>query len=248
VFLIDTSVSMLKKITEGEKEVLKKSITSAPGEEKDPRRPLDWSKISTKLDLAREEIIRSLEVMDPKVTKFTMVKFNTDAGTWKDELVPTDVKNVAEATDWLRAAQGGQRTNVYGAINAALDLSEMLAGREVESRKGKPKKGDKKDGPVITGPHRDEALPDTLFIYTDGFATNGKYMGGDEREWAGKSQSEKAKLYGDIMKFMLEEISDRNRISRMTIHTVGVGDPQDYTTLGALARKCGGKYTALGRK
>ena len=243
VFVIDTSISMLKKITPDEMEKLKRSITDSPGEQKDLRRPLDWSKINTKLDLAREEIIRSLEVMDPKVTRFTMVKFDVESAVWKEELVPTDVKNVIEATDWLRAIKGGNRTNVYGALNAALDLSEVLAGIDVAKRRPKPRE---KDGKVITGPHRDEALPDTLFIYTDGYATNGKYMGGDDRTWAGKSQSEKATLYGGIMKYMLDELEDRNRISRITINTIGVGNPQDHTTLGALARRCGGKYVPLG--
>ncbi|MEZ5992487.1 MAG: hypothetical protein R3E76_09050 [Planctomycetota bacterium] len=244
VFLIDTSISMTERITEEEKERLKKSITSGPGEEKDPRRPLDWSKINCKLDLAREEIIRSLEVMDPERTMFTIISFAEVATPWKEELVPTDEKNVEEVADWLRKIKGSKRTNVFGALDAAYDLSETIAGAEVDKRKSKKKKKDK-DSPT-TGPHRDDALPDTIFMYTDGYATWGKYSGEDQL-WASKSNQEKAALYAPIMKLMIEEIKDRNRIARITLNCVGVGERQDTTTLGALARACGGSYVQIGR-
>jgi len=242
VFVIDTSISMKKTMTEADKEKLKKSI-SDKADPNDKRKPLDWSQIASKLDLAREEMIRSLEVMDPTRTKFTIVSFDIGAVTWKDELVPTDAKNVTDAATWLRGIKGGNRTNVFGALNAALDLSETLAGVDIDKRKGKPKPG--KDGKVVTGPHADEAIPDTIFLYTDGYATNGKYAGNDIA-WQSKSQEEKAKLYSEIMKFMLEEIEDRNRVSRIQFHCIGVGFPQDSTTLGALARRGKGKYVQIG--
>jgi len=243
VFVIDTSISMTEKITEEEKEKLKKSITSGPGDVKDPRRPLDWSQINCKLDLAREEMIRSLEVMDPERTTFTVISFAEVVNIWKDELVPTDTKNVEEVAAWLRAIKGAKRTNVFGAMDAAYDLSERLAGVEVDKRK-KPKKDDKK-GPV-TGKHPDDALPDTIFLYTDGYATWGKYSGEDAL-WAGKSNEEKAKLYAPIMKLMVAEIAERNRFARITVNCVGVGVRQDNTTLSALARACGGKYVPIGK-
>ncbi|MBX3473613.1 MAG: hypothetical protein KF754_04460 [Planctomycetes bacterium] len=244
VFVIDTSVSMKQIIKDEEKERLKKSMTEK-ADPNDKRKPLDWTQINSKLDLAREEMIRSLEVMDPTHTKFTLVSFDIEAKVWKEELVPTDAKNVKEAADWLRKIAGGNRTNVFAALNAALDLSEKLAGVDVDKRKGKPAKPPK-DGKVVTGPHADEAIPDTIFLYTDGYATNGKYAG-DDRAWQGKSQDEKAKLYSDIMKYMIEEIGDRNRVSRIQIHCIGVGSPQDSTTMGALARVAKGKYVPIGR-
>ena len=244
VFLIDTSISMTQKISEEEKEKLKKSITSGPGDDKDPRRPLDWSQIKCKLDLAREEIIRSLEVMDPEHTTFTIIAFAEEATAWKEELVATDEKNVEEVAKWLRGLKGNRRTNVFGALDAAYDLSEAIAGAEVDKRKHKKKKKDK-DGPV-TGPHRDDALPDTIFMYTDGYATWGKYSG-EDKEWAGKSPQERAALYAPIMKLMVDEIKDRNRIARITVNCVGVGNPQDNTTLSALARACDGEYVQIGR-
>lgn len=242
VFLIDCSISMTKKITDEDKAKLQKSITSGPGDDKDKRRPLDWSKINCKLDLAREEMIRSLEVMDPERTRFTIVSFADVMTVWKQELVPTDAKNIEDAAGWLRALKGTNRTNVYGALDATFDLCEKLAGVEVDKRKGdKPK-----DGKVVTGPHKDDSLPDTIFMYTDGFATTGKY-GGDDKGWAKYSQEEKTRMYTAIMAHMLDEVVERNRVSRLTVNTVGVGNPQDNTNLGALARRCGGKYVSIGR-
>ena len=240
VFVIDTSISMTEKISEEEKEKLKKSITNAPGEEKDPRRPLDWSKIENKLDLAREEIIRSLEVMNPERTKFTIIAFAETMTVWKDELMATTPDNVLEVTAWLRDLKGQKQTNVFGALDEAYDLSERLAGIDVDKRN--KRKRDK----VVTGPHRDEALPDTIFIYTDGFATFGKYAG-DSKGWAKLEMQERAKLYQDVMKYMHLEIKDRNRVARITINTVGVGERQDYTTLRDIANYTGGSYVALGR-
>ncbi len=241
VFLIDTSVSMTEKIGPEELEKLKKSITSGPGDEKDKRRPLDWTKINNKLDLAREEIIRSLEVMDPERTRFTIMAFAQKITIWKDELVPTTPENVNEVTTWLRSLTGDKLTNVFGALDEAYDLSERLAGVEVDKRKPR-----RRPAKTTTGGHRDEALPDTIFLYTDGYATYGKYFG-DSQGWAKLSRDEQTTRYHDIMKEMKLEVTDRHRIARITINSVGVGLRQDSYTLRDLASITGGTYTALGK-
>lgn len=249
IFLIDTSVSMLEKISPEEKERLKKSITSGKGEkDADKRRPLDWSKINCKLDLAREELIRSLEVMDPEKTQFTIISFSTTVSPWKEELVTCDEKNIEAAAKWLRGLKGQKKTNVFGALDAALDLSEELAGADVGKRKKKKRKKGEKRGPISGEPHADDSIPDTIFIYSDGFATWGKYAGRD-KEWAAKGlkPDEKAKLYSGYMKLMVEELKARNRIARITINTVGVGRPQDYTTLRMVARAADGVYVPIGK-
>jgi hypothetical protein len=200
------------------------------------------SPLKNKLDLAREEIIRSLEVMNPEKTRFTIIAFAQKMTMWKEELVPTTPENVNEVSTWLRDLRGEKLTNVFGALDAAYDLSEQLAGIDTEKRNKRRSKRDK----TVTGPHRDEALPDTIFLYTDGFATYGKYAG-DDKNWMKYSMEEKAKLYQIIMREMHTEIKDRNRVSRITINTVGVGKRQDYTTLRDIARNTDGTYVGLGR-
>ncbi|MDH5641755.1 MAG: hypothetical protein OEY28_10710, partial [Nitrospira sp.] len=244
VFLIDTSTSMTKRITPEQKEELKRSITKGPKDEEDKRRPLDWTKINTKLDLAREEMIRSLEILDPELTTFTIISFSEDMTLFKPELVPTSEANVKAAADWLRALSGRKQTNIFGALDAAYDLSEKLGGVDTSKRKKGKKKKD--DGPT-TG-HRDDGLPDTIFFYTDGWATTGKYTG-DEAEAKAMGREKYARdVYGPTMAQMVDEIAERNRIARITLHAIGVGNPQDRFTLRKLAKSCGGEYVAIGAK
>ncbi|MHC4841157.1 MAG: hypothetical protein ACYTDT_09415 [Planctomycetota bacterium] len=111
------------------------------------------------------------------------------------------------------------------------------------------KKKKKKKGGVTTGEkHVDEGLPDTVFFYSDGFATRGKYAGRD-KEWQSKklSQSEQAKRYAKMMDDMVVEIKDRNRIARLTINCIGVGERQDSRTMGRISSRTGGKYRNISK-
>jgi hypothetical protein len=237
IFVIDTSDSMTRKITPEELDKLKKAIT---GDKKgdDKRRELDWTKITCKLDLAREELIRSLEILDPKTTRFTIVSFKEDVAVWSDELRPTEPKVVTEATDWLRALKGKSLTNISGAMDAAFDMCEKLAGID-------PAKVGKKEKGVITGPHPDDYVPDTIFLYTDGYATAGKY--GARSDELKKLGADLATMYRGVMTDYLAYVRDRNRIARLSIHTVGVG-LQDEWFLGNLAKQNDGNYLALARE
>ncbi|MDC1143192.1 hypothetical protein OAU50_08890, partial [Planctomycetota bacterium] len=132
-------------------------------------------------------------------------------------------------------------------LDAVFDLCEEIAGVDVGKRKKKKKKA--KKGAVETGEkHADDGLPDTVFFYSDGYATLGKYAGRD-KEWQAKklSQSDQAKLYSKMMDDMVVEIKDRNRISRLTINCVGVGERQDSRTMGKISSKTGGKYRNISK-
>jgi hypothetical protein len=242
IFIIDASHSMTEPITPEELEKLKKQLTRDPNDPNpDKRRPLDWTKISCKLDLAREEMIRSLEVLDPKVCTFTIIKFADDIAVWSDELRPTEPKVVEEAATWLRGLKGKKRTNISAAIDAAFDMSERLAGIDPAKL---PKKDKDKGKGVVTGPHADEFIPDTIFLYTDGYATTGKFGGSTDELKAVANGKDIAVVYRAIMTDFLAEILDRNRICRITINSVGVGKQDDWF-LGNLAKQNGGSYLAL---
>jgi hypothetical protein len=246
IFVIDSSVSMLEQISPEEKERLRRSITGRKAEgDEDPREPLDWTRINCKLDLAREEIIRTIKAMDPERVRFTMIAFDRNVKTWKEELVPTNDSNVAEATRWLRDLRGGNQTNLWGAIDAAYDLSEEIAGAQLERRGSQARRPRRGEQPT-TAAHRDEALPDTIFVYTDGYATFGKYAG-DDRAWASLTQEEKVRLYSGIMREMTAELEDRNRLARITVHCIGVGTPQDSHTMRNIVRVTRGQYTPIGQ-
>ncbi|MCC6150306.1 MAG: hypothetical protein IT461_08670 [Planctomycetes bacterium] len=239
IFVIDASDSMTRKITPEELEKLKKAVT---GEKKgdDKRRDLDWSKISCKLDLAREELIRSLEILDPKVARFTIISFKDDISIWSDELRPTEPKIVGEAATWLRGLSGKNKTNISGAMDSAFDMCEKIAGVD-------PAKLQKKEKGVVTGPHPDDYVPDTIFLYSDGYATSGKYGASTDELKAMAKGKDLATVYRGIMTDYLSYVRDRNRILRLSIHTVGVGLQDDWF-LGNLAKQNDGSYLALARE
>ncbi|CAG0933824.1 hypothetical protein PLCT1_02485 [Planctomycetaceae bacterium] len=238
IFVIDASDSMTRPISPEELEKLRKAVT---GEKKDDKRKeLDWSKIKCKLDLAREELIRSLEILDPKVARFTIISFKDDIAVWSDELRPTEPKIVAEAAEWLRGLKGKNKTNISGAMDAAFDMCDRLSGVD-------PAKVGKKEKGVITGPHPDDYVPDTIFLYSDGYATSGKYGAStDELKAMGKGKDVPT-VYRALMTDYLAYVRDRNRISRLSIHTVGTG-LQDEWFLGNLAKQNDGSYVALARE
>jgi hypothetical protein len=245
VFVLDASISMVERISPDEKERLQRAMEQQEGDE---REELDWSRIHNNLDLAREEIIRTLRVMDPERTRFTIIVFDERVLTWQQEMMPTTERNVNDAAQWMRALRPQNLTNVYGAISEAFDLSEKIAGADVDDRRAqrrrRPRQRD--SGPAITGPHRDEALPDTIFFYSDGYATHGKYAGDDDG-WRGKSQAEQGRLYAAIMRHMVAEFEERYRVSRISINCVGIGTPQDRHTMSALSRATRGEYKPLGQ-
>ena len=236
IFVIDASVSMTEPIPPEELELLKKQLTKDPSDT-DKRRPLDWTKINCKLDLAREEMIRSLEVLDPKLTFFTIISFADDIRIWSEDLKPCEKKIVDEAAGWLRGLRGKKQTNLSAALDAAFDMSERLAGIDPEKLK-------KKEKGVVTGRHPDEFIPDTIFLYSDGYATTGKFGGNTEDK--AKHGEKYPAMYRVIMTDFLAEIKDRNRIARLTINTVGVGVQDDWF-LGRLAKGNGGSYLALAK-
>jgi hypothetical protein len=241
VFVLDASVSMVERISDEERERLKRAMEEREGDE---REPLNWDNINNKLDLAREEIIRSLKVMDPEYTMFTIIVFDSRVLPWKEELLPTTPRNIQEAAQWLRALRPQRLTNVYGAINEAFDLSERISGAQVDQRDSRRRRP-RERGSVVTGPHRDEALPDTIYFYSDGYATIGKYRG-DDQAWSGMSPQEMGILYARIMRDMISEFEERYRVSRISIHCIGIGNPQDRHTMSALSRATRGEYVPIG--
>ncbi|MHC4841156.1 MAG: hypothetical protein ACYTDT_09410 [Planctomycetota bacterium] len=102
VFVLDTSISMTKPMKPAEKEKIQESMKQ---EENDKRDPMPWDSIKSLADVAREEIIRSLKVMDPEITKFTLVAFDEEVQVWKEELVDADKKNIDAAAKWLRGME-----------------------------------------------------------------------------------------------------------------------------------------------
>ena len=231
IFVIDTSISMNEEIDPE----LRKEAESVTGRRKqdDKRKDIDWSKIKTKLDLARAELTRTIEAL-PADMWFTIISYSTDVHPWKEEIVPADAKNKGLAVRFLEELSCDKLTNIFGAFDAAIVLSE----KAFDDASGKRHKKDKTAA-------TEQRVADTIYFLTDGYATTGKYRGPDNI--VGKATPEQAKQYTDEMNGMCDEIIDRNEVARMTIHTIGIGQ-HDQKTLKKLAALCNGSYVSIGAK
>ncbi|MGE3855081.1 MAG: hypothetical protein AB7K09_25340 [Planctomycetota bacterium] len=183
VFVLDRSHSMTERLENKEavitgmrKKRERRAVTTGASDEDakkqadddEKRNPIDWSKVQTKWDLARESLISTLKAMaeehkamEAEMTGgskeklperyFTVLLFDHRVWIWNETMVPATKANVEKAIAWVsnqpdpnsndREEKWGL-TNIYDAIAAAL---EITTGEQVKSNNGKPK-----DGPVIT--------------------------------------------------------------------------------------------------
>ena len=246
IYVIDMSVSMLdpvdpelakKIITGAHKDKDKKDDPSKPKEpgQDDNREPIDWSKITCKLDLAKAELKRTLKSL-PEDVWFTIVAYSTKVEKWKEEIVPATEANKKAAIAYIDTLKCTELTNIFGALDEAIGMCEKNYD---DAAAAKAKKGAKQ----ITGA-KEERVADTIWFLTDGFATTGKYKGPDMQ---GEGTKEDAEAYNLEMKEMLSEIRQRNEIARVTIHAIGIGNREvDTWTLKRLAQENNGIFVQVG--
>lgn len=70
-----------------------------------------------------EALIETLQRLDTD-TDFNVVVFSDRVRAWKDELVPGDAANIADAISFLRATRAGGPTNIYESLLAAFEFLE----------------------------------------------------------------------------------------------------------------------------
>ena len=119
---------------------------------------------ANKFDISREEIVQSVQGLDPRA-RFTVMVFSNRPRYMSKELVPATPDNHRKAESFLRScrsspdAGGGasQMTSFYDAFRAIFDLP---------------------DG--ATPPANFTETPDTMFFLTDGAPTLGEIIDADE--------------------------------------------------------------------
>jgi hypothetical protein len=247
IFVLDTSVSMREEIEKEEVERIRRPITGkereAEDEEKDP--DINWDDVKTRLDLARAELIRTVRRLHHDAY-FTIITYSTEVLVWKPTLVKADKKTKDEAIAMLKTLKTDKLTNIYGALDTAIEIAEnaIKAAEEAaeKARNKRPSKtGAKKSDSREQEP---EALaPDTIYFLSDGFATTGEYKGPDV---AGQATPEQAAKYDEAMAAMLAKIVERNEKLRMRVNVIGVGKDHDNRTLKKLAAQNRGTYVAIG--
>jgi HEAT repeat protein len=189
------------------------------------------TKASPKLDLAREELARTLRTLDEN-TKFNVIAFESDIRFFRKESVSGTAGNVQEAIRWVekqkpRTTSGGGmrqssgvdadgmimgRTNTYGALKAAFGLPH---------RPRKPGEG----GTTGSGAAPKPGI-DTVYFLTDGQPTEGETTNTDE---------------------ILQDVQQWNRSARLVINTIGMSETGGLRDLlQGLARTTGGQCIFVG--
>jgi hypothetical protein len=116
VFILDVSASMLEPIR-APRDRLRRVVTGRPENSREQR--LDWSKIRTKLDLAKAELAVTIEDL-PRETKFGLVFYSDSISVWKRELLVATPANRKAAVKRVRGLGGSGNTNIYDAFFAGL--------------------------------------------------------------------------------------------------------------------------------
>lgn len=240
IYVIDCSESMKQKIP-----VEHRNIT---GGKKGGDDNIEWDKVKTRLDLARVELIRSINAL-PDDAMFNIIAFSDNMKSWQDTIVEADKKNKKSAIDWAKSLTYGKQTNIYGALDKAIRMAELAmqdsqaedAGKN--KRKRRKRRTGKDDEPEKDSVEND--VPDTIFFLTDGFATTGKYYWDQNDKM--KSEDELKKDYYDKMKIMVKELETRNWIASMTIHTVAISKEADSITLEDISEATGGVMKKVAR-
>ena len=155
------------------------------------RDPLDGGGGPSRLDLAREELSRVIREI-PRKAVFNLYFYNEVVTSWQGQAVPATRRRRAEALAFLARQEAGGYTNLYGALEKALD---------------------------------DLAI-DTIYLLSDGGPSRGEVIFRDR---------------------ILRRITERNRIRRVTIHTIDTGSRLRHQTalLKDLAAATGGSTLRL---
>ena len=178
-----------------------------------------WSR----MDIVKTELARTVEGLESYV-KFGIVAFATDTKRWKKKLVPANVINKKSALDFIKKLEplGGnskielQRAGLAGSANLGAGKTNTWGALSLAL--GIAEKGKNS---------REEYLSavDTVFFLSDGRPTHGKYI--DTKD-------------------ILDRIVEANRLRKVVLHTIAIGD-FSKAFMEQLAGRNGGTFVDLGK-
>ena len=178
-----------------------------------------WSR----MDIVKTELARTVEGLESYV-KFGIVAFATDTKRWKKKLVPANVINKKSALDFIKKLEplGGnskielQQAGLAGSANLGAGKTNTWGALSLAL--GIAEKGKNS---------REEYLSavDTVFFLSDGRPTHGKYI--DTKD-------------------ILERIVEANRLRKVVLHTIAIGD-FSKAFMEQLADRNGGTFVDLGK-
>lgn len=217
LFVIDVSASMLDpiRVKRGRNDPADQVTKAAP-----------------KLDLAREELARTLRTLDENTT-FNVIAFESDIRFFKKEAISGTPGNIQEAIQWVEKQKARTIGTGSGRQSSGIDADGMLMGRTntygaLKAAFGLPYRPKKKNEGGVTGP---SSVPkpgiDTVYFLTDGEPTEGETTNIDE---------------------ILADVKQWNRSARVIINTIGMNAETGSlkNLLQGLATLTGGQCVFVG--
>ncbi|MCA8915325.1 MAG: VWA domain-containing protein [Planctomycetes bacterium] len=204
VFVIDVSDSMKYDVTDEGRAAIRKKTEH-----------LDWTRIKSKLDLARQELIHSINQLNPG-------KDAQDSQRPRFAIVAYSDRVFTRTNGWLIADDDGCKSGVAIAekleIKFTTNIHDGLAQAfEIHDGGNKAAHPDTDQGCVLSGAH-------TIVFLTDGYAT-----ANDDKKLV-----EPANILASIRRL--------NRFRKVVINTVGIGN-YDKQLMTDLATDSGGEPT-----
>ncbi|MBI4618098.1 MAG: HEAT repeat domain-containing protein [Planctomycetes bacterium] len=229
VFVIDISGSMQEAITRTPNIQAPPPVASGANPGAPQPNQVDYSKIKTKVELAKFELIRAIRSL-PQDAHFNVIFYSTEVSEWKQGLVPATDGNKADAIKKVESFAADGLTNIYGALEKAF---MMHSGQEPGNDQGKE---------MTVAPADYKQGVDTIFFLTDGWPTTGKTLNGITPMNSGNMQN--AFAYRDEL---LKVVGEWLQIRKIKVNTIGISNSpgeHDGELLRKLAEMSGGTYVA----
>lgn len=260
-YVIDASDSMLQPLTPRERQDLqpltgKEGVKApAPGPGTQAELAIDWTKVKTRFDGARELLKLALRRLTPE-QQFTIVLFGNKAEhlTATPQLVAATPKAIAAACRDLDAIRPGpnHKDRPYGTLRGQTNLHGGLlrAFRTGEAKSTDPK--------ARSDVRAFEYGVDTIFVLSDGAPNADDWDAVDANESGRAGDPEAGTSYryeGDVVYpgpfaygfGLLEDLRRLNLLRRCAIHTVGIGEA-DYDLLQRIAAVGHGTTVQIGKQ
>lgn len=247
-YVIDLSDSMLTPLTPREQNLMKGPVSGTskkkgkgtPKKKQDDQSPLagekdlDWKKIKTRFDAAREYLIVSLRSLKPDM-HYSVIWFGDKAGFLSSTrgLVKASSGNVNSTIKELRAIRAGSKTDSrpHGTLKGKTNFHGGLRRAFMLKGKATAKKHEYVDKKTfVTG-------CDTIFVLSDGDPSWDDWAGTDSRdpgdqvgdvEMGGNVESDAQTLVfpGPYARnrHLLQDVRRMNMFRQVEIHCVGIGE------------------------
>lgn len=279
-YVIDASDSMLEPLTPRERQHLQpltgknaKKATGAGARGLQTEQRVDWSKVKTRFDGARELLKLALGDLGPK-QRFTIILFGDEAEHLRsaNRLVHATPKNVKAACAEIDAIVPGRAkaNRPHGTLRGDTNLhGGMLLAFQTTTSKPKTsahKKSKKRRNSKSPKPKRQKHLPamlnehgiDTIYLLSDGAPSGDNWDGVDTNDGSTVADPETGKRKehtGSVIypgpftwpHLLVRDIERLNMMQHCAIHAVGLGEA-DYKLLDRITRVGHGTTVQIGRR